>query len=79
VILAAVAADTDPAFVIGVIIGRLAFFVIGGLLLFLGLRQRWAKQRNPSLQKTGKGLIIAGAVILGLSVLALAGASTMQS
>ena len=78
-ILAAVAADIDPAYVIGVIIGRLAFFVIGGLLLFFGLRQRSAKQRNPSLRKSGKGLIIAGAIILGLSVLALAGASTMQS
>jgi hypothetical protein len=79
VILAAMAADNDPAFVIGVVIGRLVFFVVGGLLLFFGLRQRSAKQRNPSLQKTGKGLIIAGAIILGLSVLALAGASTMQS
>ena len=78
-ILAAVLADNDPAYVVGAVIGRLAFLVVGGLLLFFGLRQRSAKHRKPSLQKTGKGLIIAGAIVLGLSVLALAGSSTMPS
>jgi peptidoglycan/LPS O-acetylase OafA/YrhL len=77
VILAAAVADNDPATLAGVIIGRLAFFIVGGLLLFFGLRQRSAKQRNPSLAKTGKGLIIAGSIVLGLSVLALAASSTM--
>ncbi|MET0864631.1 MAG: hypothetical protein ABWZ98_09885 [Nakamurella sp.] len=77
-ILAAAAADNDSAYVLGVIIGRLAFFIVGGLLLFFGLRQRSARQRDPSLTKTGKGLIIAGAIILGLSVIALAGASSMR-
>ena len=76
-ILAAVA-DVNPGYVIGMIIGRLAFFVVGGLLLFFGLRQRSAKRRDPSLKKSGKGLIIAGSIVLGLTVLALAASSSVS-
>lgn len=70
-----VAAESDPATTAGLVIGRLLFFVVGGLLLFFGLRHRSASQRDPARKSRGKGLIIAGSVVLVLSVLALASVS----
>jgi heme/copper-type cytochrome/quinol oxidase subunit 2 len=71
----AAAAATDPATTAGLVVGRLLFFVVGGLMLYFGLRKRSAAQRDPSQKSNGKGLIIAGTVVLVLSVLALAATS----
>ena len=72
------AATNDPARTAGLVIGRLLFFVVGGLLLFFGLRKRSAAQRDPAQKSNGKGMIIAGSIILGLAVLSLAALSGMN-
>ena len=72
------AATDDPARTAGLVFGRLLFFIVGGLLLFFGLRKRSAAQRNPSPKSNGKGLIIAGSIVLGLAVLSLAALSGMS-
>lgn len=72
------AAGNDAAYTAGVVIGRLLFFVVGGVLLFVGLRRRTAARSDPS-KKNGNGLIIAGSIVLGLAVLALASLAAMQT
>lgn len=66
---AVVLAADDPARAAGAVVGRLLFPVLGIVLLVLGQRRR----RDASTSSRGTGLIVAGAVILTLSVLGLLG------
>lgn len=62
-------ATEDAARAAGASLGRLLFLVLGIVLLVLGLRQR----KNASTPSRGTAMIVAGAFLLLLFVVGLAG------
>lgn len=63
---------TETARAAGATAGRLLLHILGIVLLVLGLRRR----SNPSTPSRGTGLVVAGAVLL---VLSLAGVASLAA
>lgn len=63
----------DPAREAGAVVGRLLLPVLGAVLLVVGFRRRDAARRSPVPQSDGKGLRIAGWIVLGVGVLGVLG------
>ena len=63
----------DPAEQAGAVVGRLLLPVLGVVLLVVGFRRRDAARRSPVPQSDGKGLRIAGWIVLAVGVLGFLG------